>query len=351
MSQLTFQPITLRTLANHTTMSATPQLYYMHESKWSLLPNWGQFFLNIGSMIAANHSTSHRIVAGFAVPVRAFAASLTATGVATALATTTPFTAEYVTQHAEWFRSLPAGTPLVYRKRNNTLQKCTFDQWFIQGGEPRVRVKLECAGNSTATLPPSLLLGVEKLSDEAFTLPRHQAIRRIVSDRELAFLSAYLGQGVARELIMYSRLDCLVIGPIGQIQEEMRETRFAVEGVGSGFVEGSLNMIARLRPFLTDSSAYRADIYAQTHAPKDFVTFKSPPAVVIFSGATSFLTWRDFCRTSHWVVILDRTDPHFQEATTELNQEYILKRADQELRDNLPTVPSEIEAVWYQEAL
>lgn len=173
----------------------------------------------------------------------------------------------------------------------------------------------------------------------------------MVSKKELAFLSSCLSEGLAGELIAYSRTDCLIIGSKGQLRREARDTRFAVQDTNSRFVEGSLNMLVRMHELLSDSSAHRAVLCSSAGSPADLKPIISPPTAVIFSGATSFLRWRNSWRESHWIVLLDRTEPHFAEAVRELNQEYIRRRAEEEPSELLPALPTGVEAVCYHEAL
>jgi hypothetical protein len=347
---MAFSPATLHAAQERSSMTILPQLYYRSGGGWTALPYWSQFFIELGATFATCHSNSYRLVAGLAVPTRAFAASLTAVGAVTISAIANRFTSDDIARHIERFHGLKPDVPLVYRKRNNSLQKCTFDGFCIHNGEPCLRIRIEQAGKSTVTLPSERLLGVDTLSDEMFKLPRHQAIRRIVSDDELAFLSACIGDACAYEHIACSRLECLVIGPVEQIRQEVKETQFAAELADSTFIEGSLNMLGRMRSLLTDCSAYRSDICSPVNTSENLISLGTPH-LVVFAGAAGFLKWRDLWRRSHWAVILDRTETHFEEAVAELNQEYIRRRADAKLPSNLPYAPSGIETVWYQEAL
>lgn len=327
-----------------------PRLYYEHASGWLSLPYWGQFFLEVGARVARYPSRPYRCILGCALPTKAYAAALTATGVVTSLALANQFTPADEADRAEWLRHLEPGTPLIYR-RGNKYAKGTLDRWYLDNGIPYIRLRTSCSGKEATSVPQKLLLGVDILHDATFRLPQKQTMRGIVSREELGFLSVYLGDRLARELIAYSRLDCLIIGSKEQLRRETHDTRFAVNDRVSRLVEGSLNMLVRIRELLGDNSAHRAALCSSASSPEDQTSITSPPVVVIFSGATSFLRWRDSWRSSHWIVLLDRTEPHFDEAIKELNQEYILRRAEEKPFESPPAPPDGIEAVWYHEAL
>lgn len=350
MADLSTNQVSAQTSPRLSKLPSLPQLYYEHSSGWAPLPYWGQFFLEVGAQVARHPIGPYRCILGCAIPTKAYAAAFTATGVVTSLALANQFTPSDEAAHAEWLRHLEPGTPLIYRS-GNKYAKGVLDRWHLDNGIQYMRIKTSGSGKEAISVPPKLLLGVDLLHDATFRLPHKQTMRGIVSKEELDFVSVYLGNRLARELIAYSRLDCLVIGSKGQIRREAHDTRFAINHTSSRFVEGSLNMLVRIRELLGDNSAHRTALCSSSSLPEDQVSITNAPVVVIFSGAASFLRWRDSWRSSHWIVLLDRTEPHFDEAVAELNQEYILRRVEEKLFEPLPTLPEGIETVWYHEEL
>jgi len=346
MAGLSFNIVSAQAPLRSSELLPLPRLYYEHSSGWLPLPYWGQFFLEVGARLARYPIRPCRCVLGLAVPTKAYAAALTATGVATSLALASRFTPADEADHAERLRHLRQGTPLIYRK-GNKYTKGVFDRWYVENSVQYVRLRTGRFGNEAISIPQGLLLGVDILRNAAFKLPRRQTMRDIVSNKELNFLSSCLGDRLAHEIIAYSRLDCLIIGSKEQLRREACDTRLAIKSTRSHLIEGSLNMLARTRELLGDSSAHRSAVYSSASSNQVFMD--KPPTVVIFNGATGFLRCRDLWRSSHWIVLLDRTEPRFQEAVEVLNQEY-MQRADEVPSESLPVLPKGIEAIWYNEA-
>lgn len=259
MAALSLNTVSAQAPLGSSELLSLPRLYYEHSSGWVPLPYWGQFFLEVGARLARYPIRPYRCIVGCAVPTKAYAAALTATGVVTGLALANQFTSADEADRAEWLRHLKPGTPLIYR-RGNKYAKGTLDRWYLDNGIPYIRLRTSCSGNQATSVPQKLLLGVDLLNDATFKLPQKQTMRGIVSSEELGFLSGCLGDRLARELIAYSRLDCLIIGSKEQLRRETRDTRVSVKDTGSHFIEGSLNMLVRIREILGDNSAHRATI-------------------------------------------------------------------------------------------
>lgn len=324
-----------------------PQLYYQQSSSWKVLPQWGQFFIKLGTAIASQPLTKHRLVLGLAIPTRAFAASLTATGVVTYLAYTKAFSAKDEAAHIEKICSLKAGDPLIYRKKN-FVEKGLFKEIYNLENTLYARIKISEHRNETTSIPQPLFLNIEPIDDPSFTLPKRKSKKPIVPNNEYEFISAYMGKDLASKMITYSRNDCLIIGSKAQIYHEVIENRFALKDESSSFVEGTLGMLMRLRASGNINAAYRTKLISAVDTSTD-LQLTVRPRVVIFNGATSFLKWHHAWRSSHWIVFLNRTDSFFHEAAKELNQEYILKRADTNPPNISLQLPQQMEAIYYCE--
>lgn len=326
--------------------SSLPYIYYKNRSNWSLTPNWCRLFLEIGAFIAKQPIKPYRSVIGCAIPTKAYAAVFAAIGVVSQLARLNRFTLTDSMAYIEKLRSLKLGDPLIYR-RHNKYTKGIFDGWRNDNNQWYLRIKTSHSQN--IYVPQNLLLGVEPLLEESFKIPRTETTRTLTTQKELEFLLVFFNdKNLINEFIAHSRLDCLIIGSKIQIHREVCENQFAFQAPNGEFTEGSLNMLLRIRELLTDSSAYHTRLWGFSNSSEEQRIAIDPPAVVIFNGATSFLRWRDSWRTSHWIVLLDRTEPHFDEAVQTCNQEYISNRAENLLLEPLPA-PRGLEFIAYQE--
>ncbi len=100
-------------------------LYYQSKGNWTQLPEWGQFLLDLGYALAFEEDRKHRIVVGLALPTRAYAAPLIATGIITGKLSLLIESNE-ANQRFQDLCALPVGTSLIYR-RERELVEVLFD--------------------------------------------------------------------------------------------------------------------------------------------------------------------------------------------------------------------------------
>ncbi|HEV7842648.1 MAG TPA: hypothetical protein VGO69_03085, partial [Pyrinomonadaceae bacterium] len=167
----------------------------------------------------------------------------------------------------------------------------------------------------------------------------------------------FLGEENVSDFAMRSRLDCLVVGRLSSLRQEITETSFRSYLSTDSFLDstdeslvGTLLDILRVRKFMSEGKAYRTDAVAANSQNVPAVARNSTPSVVIFDGSAGFVKWRGCWRSSHWIAILDATEPNFNEAARALNAEYVDRLDDEEPDvDVPPTSPAGIEVVFYRE--
>jgi hypothetical protein len=326
---------------------AKSNLYFANNfDQWVPLPAWGTFFINIGRWVAQAETGKNRLVLGFAIPARNYAAALAALGVVLTRANIT--TAKIDTNsHFEQLCRLPEGTPVNYQK-NGKRYKGIYLGVNKDYSQPRLRIQIENKSNGGLTdfLRREECHNVAFASTQQINLPKKQAGRFIVTHNE--FLNTLIGSDT-QEFATNTRLECAILGRFNIIQQEITQVPFAYYSSKAELKRGYLHNVLRVRNFLNEGEAYRSEVLpAQGNNPPQ-TTNKLIPNVTIFDGATGFLKWRDDWRNSHWIVLLERTEPRFQEAVTEINNEYG-NRVDGEEIHNIPSVPPGVELVVYQEA-
>lgn len=314
--------------------------------QWVPLPAWGTFFINIGRWVAEAETGENRLVLALAIPTRNYAAALTALGVVLARANITTAKID-INSHFQQLSSLPIGTAVNYQRNGKTL-KGIYQGVEIVNGEQRLRIQTEnkINGSLKYLVCREESPNVKIASSQHINLPKKQAGRSIVAPSE--FLHTLIGADT-QEFAAKTRLECAVIGRVSILQQEIKEVPFAHYSSKSESKIGYLHDVLRVRDFLNEGEAYRSEVLpAQGNNPPE-TTNKSIPHVIIFDGATGFIKWRNDWRNSHWIVLLERTEPRFQEAVTEINSEYG-NRIDGEEIHNIPSVPPGVELVVYQEA-
>ncbi|GAA6616840.1 hypothetical protein [Scytonema sp. NUACC26] len=316
--------------------------------EWASLPPWGTCFINIGHWVAQADSRENRLVIALAIPIRNYAAALAALGVVLARANISTSKIDS-NSHFEKLCRLPKGTPVNYQI-NGKRYKGIYLGVNKDYGEPRLRIQREnkSSGGLTDFIRQEECHNVAIASTQHINLPKKQTGRPIFVQNE--FLNAVISEAELLQFTTETRLECAVIGRVNTLRQEIKEVPFACSSSKSEFKTGCLNDVLRVRNFcISEGQAYRSEVLPALGNNPPQTTNGLIPHVTIFDGATGFLKWRDNWRNSHWIVLLERTEPHFQEAVIEINNEYG-NRFDGEEIQNIPCIPPGVELVVYQEA-
>ena len=109
---------------------------------------------------------------------------------------------------------------------------------------------------------------------------------------------------------------------------------------------GTLRDLLRVRRLFNKDESFRSDIFPVNKAENAKLSEQMTPHVVIFDGSVGYLKWRDNWAQSNWLVILDRTEPRFREAVQVINEEYLNRTSEEELRPSRPA-PSSVDIVAF----
>ncbi|MFX4263086.1 hypothetical protein ACOBQJ_12940 [Pelotomaculum propionicicum] len=275
------------------------------------------------------------------MPTRAFAACFVALGIVASIIERT--TKVNMAERFSKIRALPVGTPLIFIS-GKTKKKALFDGPDSFGGEPRIRIKFE--GSSRAPITFLGPLEVDKLfiTDIAeIKLPKNAQKGKEIDFNE-RFISGFLNEINITEFVLNSVLEVLIVGNSKLLTDELVNTEFAVKK-GTDLFKGTLQDIVRVKRL---NESYRADIFpTKTRRYKN--EKKDQPKFVIFDGGLAFLKWRHLWSEAQIVVLLDRTEPVFEKAVSELNNMYIHNRVDDAPQIQLPRPTLGVELVTFRE--
>jgi hypothetical protein len=333
---------------SHTNLEqVTSKRSQLYTDEWTPLPNWGTFFIELGRRVAEWETGSNRLVVALAIPTRAYAAALTAFGVVVTRATLSNSQIEDTNKYFERLCNLPQGTPVSFSNKSRKF-KAFYEGVDKISGQRRLRIRVESCQTGGLTH----LVGLEEAhkikirTTPIRNLPKKQNGRKIFASSK--FLEDILGVDKAKTCFNEAQLDCIIFGKRNILKKEIKQTSFA--GSPSFKKKGVLQDVLRVRHFSsTDNLAYRSEVFSVTARKRPRLSDSTIPFVTIFDGASSFIKWRDDWRSCHWIILLDRTEIHFQEAVDIVNQDYI-NRVDEEEIPNLPSRPPGVELVNYQEA-
>jgi hypothetical protein len=315
-------------------------LYYKRKDRWVPLTQWGQFFLKLGYVLGTQEASENRIIAGLALPIRAYAASLTATGII-AGRLSCPAHSDEALKRFQQLLTLAEGTSLYYRREKGERVTVTFDGSTTDGSMIKLR-----SGRCTYIIPPGRALRVEFPFKELPSISRcsHRKSNINISP----FLSNFFNGITVEEIVLQSRLDCVIIGSIGHIEQEINYSQFAVQSSQGEYLEGTLQDIVRVRRFSTDAETYRSDVF-YTHNQEYPGSQQEIPEIVIFDGAKSYLKWGTSYSYPHCIVLLTQTEPEFDAAVQIFNENFAKNRLDEVTFESLLNIPKGVPFSIYQE--
>jgi hypothetical protein len=87
------------------------------------------------------------------------------------------------------------------------------------------------------------------------------------------------------------------------------------------YAEGQLQDVLRVNRFVTPQQSHRTALVPVGSEPSSDL-ISSVEMGVVFDGAIGFLKWGAAWRRRHQVIVLDRTDPFFEDAIAAINARF-----------------------------
>jgi hypothetical protein len=232
-------------------------LFRLNSGSWESLPAWADFFLDVGRFLELQPLENERIVLGVALPVRAFAATLAATGgVVAYLKNNLESDLEY---YFDELCRLPLGTGVMVsrsNKENGTrqfpgvlagLDEASLDP--LDKSAPKIKLlriqvsrstmRESKAGGRVFMVDAKRADTIRVLDpDETITrqeppaTPSRSSIGR-VSD----FAQKVIGAGIAHN-VSKSKVVCLIVGSPGTLNREINELTYSITEASKGLSEG-----------------------------------------------------------------------------------------------------------------
>ncbi|KAB2943026.1 MAG: hypothetical protein F9K17_12140 [Phycisphaerae bacterium] len=328
--------------------AVTPvKLHFEDSGDWHSLPQWAEYFIAVGRQLAHADRSESRIVTAMVTPTRAFGAAFVSLGMVIS-----DFAARERVSHATHFRTLldlPPGTTVIYRQSPER----TF-KGILQGSEEvhgtlyvRVQISSTAGGRRAYLIPESLALQVQP-THHSGTLPNNPSGK----NKRFAntFVDQLLGASNLAQLGPCSQPCCTIVGRRNVLEYEIRRTPLLVHANGQHST-GYLQDVLRVDRFAVDHHYHRAALVpvGSGGPPDDLV--ENTQLGVVFDGAAGFLKWGQLWGGRHQIVVLDRTEPYFDDAISAINSRFSQNRVDGEVP--LPTcdAPPGAEVLAFREAV
>ena len=323
---------------------------YLTEGRKLPLPSWVKFYLQLGAVVAQENSVELNGVTALAVPTRPYAAVLVAAGVVVSKATKIGTKRQdSPTSHFEMLASLPRGTSVTVRKGAKLVKGVLVGASDLHSdGKVRIGIRIQSGkgGALTEWLPPDSSPNVQVSTKNWSRLPTDADKAKHVDASVSEFISQVFQGADLGNFVTESTLDCVIVGNLGQLVQEALALKLSVGLQGTEESGGTLRDLLRIRRLCGKSEAFRSDIFPVRTRKNVTLTDGMEPDLVIFDGAYGFLKWRYEWPRCNWVVILDRTDPHFTEAVQLVNEDYLSRISDEKLSVADPP-PQSVELVTF----
>jgi len=319
-------------------------LWYADGRERKPLPEWARFFIRIGAAIGACGRSDDRLVVAIAAPTRAYAAAFAALGAVAARA----FSATQQLgpqEHASRLCSLEPGTPVFYVESGQRQKAVFLGCASVRGGAPSFRLQFERtpgareSGGLIRWLPQECAPRIRVADEEFSDLPRKQHATPIINNA--AFVRYVLGASDLSEFALSARTDALIVGTVSSLRAEITGAIFATGQRAGAGAEGTINDVLRVHQFLADGEPHRSEV-VKCSAEASLPTLTGGGAhAVVFDGSAGFLRLRDHFRQSHWILVLDCTDPNTADATEAFGAGYTQDRVADSGRGERDSLPSD----------
>jgi hypothetical protein len=343
-------------------------LFINKDNSWETLPVWAEFWINLGNFLTNLSLQNERAIVGVALPTRCYAATMTAVGAI--LGNLNKKVYSNAEDHFNFLCKLPYKTSVRILAKNGKGKDRLYNGRLLGCEEiklntasiPVLKVQTEKSSMKDNSARGSthfiqirdahriqLVEAENNLPDN--NLPTHQ--KGLVVTPITDFAEKIIGSNHAANFAKNSYSTCLLVGNLGVLRKEIIDEKFgtSVKNSRENICIGNFLDLLRVRKFTSANKSFRSDAFAANSRRPPGKNQTQTPEIVIFDGSNGFLKWRDFWKSSHWVVLLDQTESGFSDAANTLNNCYRQRTGEDLIPENFPCPPEYIEIVYFQEKI
>lgn len=327
---------------------APVNLHFEDSGEWYSLPDWAEYFINVGKQLAHAELTNSRIISAIVVPTRAYGAAFVSLGMVISDAAARDRSS--AAAHFEKLFDLPVGTSVIYRPGRGKTLRGVLKSPEEYNGKLHVKVQVHSreGGGLTYYVDESRALQVQPARHSG-TLPKKQGTENTRFANK--FVDGILGDSDPVQLGLRSKLCCAIVGKKSALEYEIRKTPLSIHVNGDQYAEGLLQDVLRVDRFVSENQSHRSALIPVGAEPPSADIIESVQMGVVFDGANGFLKWSDRWNGSHQIVILDRTEPYFDDAINAINTRFSQNRVDGEASLLRTDAPNGGEVLSFREAL
>jgi len=308
------------------------------------IPTWAELFFVAGQRLALMaESTSDSLVVGFSLPSKSYAVLFFLLGYETWKAENA-FNKQGREDKA-YFEGLSKCTPdeALLILLNQRWKRCWFKGTEKVAGEELIKVDVPGTGRNRHCKYISM--------QNIFTLRKAVDPEREVAANQIGFeMTGYetllkyynKGENEILRLQIKNKYSFIVIGNILSIQNEIKKGEIFFNS-DERATPLSFQDIIRFKNFMTDFDLYRG-VVLSTKESKEADCHTSD--TVIYDGSLSYVNRQGDIQSKLEIVFLDRTEPQFSNACSELMTRYYDRNDELNLFDK---VPASIEVIAFKE--
>jgi hypothetical protein len=295
-------------------------LHFEDSGKWYSLPEWAEYFIGVGKQVSSAPNGRSRKVTAIIVPTRAFGAAFVSLGMVISNAAPRDQTSE--SAHFGRLVGLPPGTPVIYRPKSGVALKGLLQAPKEYDGRlwALVQVHSRAGGGMTYFVNQSQSLKVQPAGGRSWKLPKKQGHNNVRTAS--AFVDSLLGEADPIQLGLQSQIVCALVGRRNVLEHEIRKTHLAIHVNGDPHAEGKLQDVLRVDRFVSAQQSHRCALVAVGADPPTTNVINGLEIAAVFDGAVGFLKWGTMWPRQHQVIILDRTEPYFDDAVSAINARF-----------------------------
>lgn len=313
------------------------------------VPKWARYFINAGEKAAEmEYTNSQKMVIGFSVPTRSYAALFFLLGYETWNAIPQFHNQEIDNVH---FRRLSAceNDEALLILHKGRWKRCWFKGVTEERGEKLISVLIRGSDK-------------QKSEDVGWSISEKNIIRlrkAVDPEREIAVnqtgfsLSGFdslikFYEQKEHTILRYLSSDSpsyLVFGGKAKIEKEINSANiFYISN--NEYVQISLQHIIRFHNFMTEFDLSRGRIISSTREFCESPSSPTDPRIVIYDGSLAYLNHQEDLQSKMEIIFLDGAEPQFSGARSELMARYINREDEVTL---FADKPDAIEVIAFKE--
>ena len=300
-----------------------------HHEEWRTIPDWCAFCFGVGEVLSQQSREGLRRTVIISVPIRDYAAIFCAAGAV--CGRTIRLLRDETELSFDDVSSFPLGTPI----------ECHYKGRWVPaefGGisdDGRIRARFQ--SENSFLVGRQQILRIRRSRRKHFKVPGKNALRTSAS---MNGIFHYLIQTVTSHSLPTTPepgLSCVIAGRITALRTEILDSKIGVFNGRDVVAEGHLQEILQIDKFVNSSKIEpRSQILPLR--PRG-IPDQAPLAIL--DGAHAYLLNVALFSDFDLCVVLDRTDPAYEEASHAVQDEY-LRRVEVTEQTNIPTARSGI---------